>query len=378
MDEALHLDGVVGWDITTSGVREAMWQKSGDVPIEMKSPGGFITEGVAIMNIIRNYKKGKTYARVSFAASMMTQIAMACDEVGIYDNGIFMIHNAQGGVYGDHNEQRKQADLQERMSNMLAQAYVKKTGLSLEAIKKMMDDNTYLFGQEAVDMGFADYLIETDEAKDKVVAVAMADKMFAKGMRALKEEALDSVALEANLKLCLGIECSLGASPIAITGVKSNNINQGAVMAQEKSLLGTLQAMLGIASAQTEAQTLAELEASLTAANATLSSRAEELNVVNATLATQTEAMAALKVELEAAVAFKAEVNTRLLEAKQTGVSMDVAIAMISAETAEAASALVIASKTSTGATQQGESNVNKEQSEVAYARAYAKSVSIS
>jgi len=170
----------------------------------------------------------------------------------------------------------------------------------------------------------------------------------------------------------------LGASPIAITGVKSNNINQGAVMAKEDSLLGRLQAMVGIGADKSADDSLIELEASLTAANATLSSQAEALNVVNATLATQTEAMAALKVELEAAVAFKAEVNTRLLEAKQTGVSMEVAIAMISAETAEGASAIAIASKTSIGATQQGESNVSKEQSEVAYARAYAKSVSIS
>ena len=147
-------------------------------------------------------------------------------------------------------------------------------------------------------------------------------------------------------------------------------------MAKEDSLLGRFQAMLGIESAQTEDQTLAEIEASLTVATTKLTSQTEALNVVNATLATQTEAMAALKVELDAAVAFKAEVSTRLLEAKQTGVSMEVAIAMISAETAEAASAIAIASKTSTGMTQQGESNVGKEQAEVNYARAYAKSIS--
>ena len=360
MDEALHLDGVVGWDITSASVREEMSTKSGDVPIEMSSPGGYITEGIAIMNILRNYKKGKTCARISFAASMMTQIAMACDEVGIYDNGIFMIHNAQGGVYGDHNEQRKQADLQERMSNMLAQAYVKKTGLSLEVIKKMMDENTYLFGQEAVELGFADYLIETDEVKDKVVAMVLADELFAKGMLAIKEEALDSGSLEANLKLCSGIECSLGASPTVVTDNKSNTTHQGADMA-EKSLLQKLQAAIGFAPDKTEDQIVAELEATLKASN-------DALDVANTALATQTEATNALNVKLAEAEKFKAEAIVRLQEAAQSGVSAEVALAMVNADSAESASALVIDANTSGGATDQSDTAGKKGTGLLAYA----------
>lgn len=360
MDEALHLDGVVGWHITASSVREEMALRTGDVPIEMRSPGGRITEGIGIMNIIRNYKKGKTSARISYAASMMSQIAMACDEVGIYDNGIFMIHNAQGDASGDHNEQRKQADLQERMSNMLAQAYVKKTGLSLEVIKKMMDENTYLFGQEAVDLGFADYLIETDEAKDKVVAMAFADELFAKGMLAIKEEALDSGSLEANLKLCSGIECSLGASPTVVTDNKSNTTHQGADMA-EKSLLQMLQEKIGFKSDTTEVQAVAELEATLKASN-------DALDVAKTALATQTEATDALTVKLAEAEKFKAEAIVRLQEAAQSGVSAEVALAMVNADSAESASALVIEANTSTGGTNQSDTTVTKGSGLLAYA----------
>lgn len=340
MSNTIHLDGVVGWGITASSVRDAMSLQTGDVYIEMSSPGGYITDGIAIMNILRNYKKGKTSARVSFAASMMTQIAMACDEVGIYDNGIFMIHNAQGGVYGDHNEQRKQADLQERMSNMIAQAYVKKTGLSLEVIKKMMDENTYLFGQEAVDLGFADYLIETDEVKDKVVAMTFADELLAKGMLAIKEEALDSGSLEANLKLCSGIECKLGASPTASVGNKSTQItNEGADMAQDQSLLGKLQAMLGMTTDKPEVDVLAELEVSLQ--NATTA------------LATKTNEVTALEQKVTEAAQAKAEIMTRLQEAEANGVSVTVAMQMIEAANAEEASKIVLESKSSNGRTDQ-------------------------
>lgn len=365
----VHLDGVVGWDIMARDVNANLGQLDGDTAFELNTPGGYITEGVAILNGIRNYKKGKTYAHVAYAASMGTQIALGCDEVGIYDNGIFMIHNAQGGVYGDHNEQRKQADLQERMSNMLAQIYVKKTGLSLEEIKKMMDANTYLFGQEAVDLGFADFVIATDDVKDKVVAMAMADELFAKGMSALKEESLDTNALEANLRACEG-NCTLGASPTAVIGDKSNTTHQGADMAKDQTLLGMLQARLGIGSDKTDIQAVDELETALKASN-------DALDVANTALATNTEAMNALTVKLAEAEQFKAEVNLRLLEAKQTGVSMDVAIAMIAAKTAEEASTIAIASKASDGRTQQGESNIGKEQEEVNYARSFAKSISV-
>lgn len=161
-----------------------------------------------------------------------------------------------------------------------------------------------------------------------------------------------------------------GASPTVTTGgVKSNNINQGAVMAKEDSLLGRLQAMLGMGADMSADQSLAELEASLTAAQATLSSNAEEINAAKATLATQTEAMAALRLELDAAEAFKAEVNLRLLEAKQVGVSIDVAMAMVSAETSEEASLIAIAAKSSYGRTQQDDvASANSQGSLLAYA----------
>lgn len=366
----VYLNGVVGWDISSSEINRILNESSGDIEFEMNSPGGFISEGVAILNAIRKYKKGSTCANISVAASMMSQIALACKKVGIYDNGIFMIHNAQGAVYGDHNAQRKQADLQERMSNMLAQLYVNKTGKSLEEIKQMMDETTYLFGQEAVDAGFADFVISTDEVKDKVVAMALADDMLAKSITAMKEEALSVTALETALQACIGGECTLGATPTANLGDKSTTLNQGADMAGEKSLLGMLQARLGIGTDKTELQAVEELEVALKASN-------EALETANSALATQTETATVLTVKLAEEEASKMETIARLEEAKQLGVSAEVALAMVMAESHEEASRIAIASKASNGATVQGEAAVDTAKAEIEYAKAFAKKISV-
>lgn len=369
MAKEIFLDGIVGWDITAQDITQQLAESSGDITFHLNSPGGYVTQGVAILNAIRNYKKGKTCANISYAASMMTQIALACDEVNVYDNGIFMIHNVQGIVYGDHNEQRKQADLQERMSNMLAQLYVSKTGKSLEEIKQLMDAETYLFGEEIVAFGFADSVITTASEQDRVMAMSSAESLNERSIKAMEEEALSLSALEDQYKMCSG-NCTLGATPTADNGDKSTTYNQGAEMAGEKSLLGMLQARLGIGTDKTELQAVEELEVALKASN-------EALETANTALATQTEMADALTVKLADAEASKAETIARLEEAKQQGVSAEVALAMVMAETHEEASRIAIDSKSTNGATAQGEGIVNTQDAEIAYAVAFAKKQSV-
>lgn len=483
MDETIvYLEGEVGWDIIPQEVARSLTQASGPVVVELNSGGGYVTDGVAIVNLIRNYNKGETTAHISYAASMMTQIALACDKVGIYDNGIFMIHNVQGGVYGDHNDQMKQAEMQKRMSTMLAQLYVTKTGKSLAEITKMMDETTFLFGQEAVDAGFADFIIETNQAKNKVAAIATAKELFAKGLEARKEEALSVAMLERSLVACasgcnvtagattfkdypmvdetwdssaavqrvrtfMGIEdaptasyknaffwydseapenfgsyklpfldvvdgklvankkavdsangamsgarggvkipekdrskvqshidkyikkwddtqTTSGASPTVITDNKSKT-NQGAEMAAKDSLLGKIQAKLGINVDKNDDDTVAELELTLKASH-------DALEAANAALATKTEAMDALSMKLAEAEKFKAETELRLLEAKQIGVDIGVAIEMMNAASQEEASKIAIKAKESNGGTPQGEGGLNPE---VSGLKAYAEKI---
>jgi len=133
----------------------------------------------------------------------------------------------------------------------------------------------------------------------------------------------------------------LGASPTASVGNKSINTLKGADMAREDSLLGRLQAMLGMSVEKNETDVLAELELSLQ--NATTA------------LATKTDELVASEQKVTEADNFKTETMARLAEAKELGVSVEVALQMVEAASAEDASKLAIACKSSNGATMQVE-----------------------
>jgi ATP-dependent protease ClpP protease subunit len=203
--KTINLHGVVGVHINAKDFNDELDNSTGDILLDLNSGGGYITEGLAILNKMRSYNKGKIIARVSYAASMMTQIALAADEVQVYDNSIFMIHNALGVAMGDYREMDKRKIMLKSMSNMLSIAYVKKTGKTQNQVLKMMDDETYLFGNEIVKEGFADTLLHdnsSDQNQTKDEAIAYAHIQMEEVSRALKNENLTAEQLTA----CVG-EC---------------------------------------------------------------------------------------------------------------------------------------------------------------------------
>jgi ATP-dependent Clp protease protease subunit len=199
----INLHGVVGWDIDAKAFSETLDNTTGDILLDLNSGGGYITDGVAIYNKIRAYDKGEITTRVSYAASMMSQIALAGDKVQVYPNSIFMMHNAQGGAYGDYREMDKRSKLLKSMTNMLAKTYEKKSGKEANEVLQMMNDDTYLFGQEIIDQGLADVILddsESDENRTKDEAIAYASLQLEAVNKALKEE---NVSIE-ELSACIG------------------------------------------------------------------------------------------------------------------------------------------------------------------------------
>lgn len=175
----IHIDGVIGWDVLTTDLRaEFDAAKGEDIDLTISSPGGSVYEGLAIYNVIRDYRKdgGKVNARViGMAASMASYIPLAADSVTVEDNAIWMIHNPWSFAIGNQHDMRKQADILDGIASVIAAAYVKKTGKEKVELLKMMDDETYLFGQEIVDSGFADSIEPAgDGAEDKESAMASA------------------------------------------------------------------------------------------------------------------------------------------------------------------------------------------------------------
>jgi ATP-dependent Clp endopeptidase proteolytic subunit ClpP len=182
------ISGVIGFDVQPNDIRNQLKEADGDLIVEIGSPGGFVFDGLEIFNLIRDYKGGtKTMRLMGIAASMASYIALAGDKVEAHDNAVFMIHNAMSIAVGNQNDMRETADFLERISNLLAKAYVLKTGKSLKEIKQLMDDESYFFGEEAKESGFVDEIIETKDKKDKETALLEAKAKISNCVDTIKD-----------------------------------------------------------------------------------------------------------------------------------------------------------------------------------------------
>ena len=134
-----------------------------DMPINLRinSLGGDVFDGMAMYNVIKRREAKTTVYIEGIAASIATIIALGADEVIMAENSLFMIHNAWGGTSGEAKDMRKTAETLDKITSELTDIYVKKTGLSYDALAEMMDEETWLNAQEAFDLGFVDTISDS-------------------------------------------------------------------------------------------------------------------------------------------------------------------------------------------------------------------------
>lgn len=150
-------------------------EELGDVDtinIYINSPGGSVTEGIAIYNYLR--RKSKTAKIVGYidgiAASIATIIASACDELHICTGGMYMIHRASTYAWGNVDEMKEQLEILDKIDSQMTDIYLSRTNgkITEEKLKEMLkgtnNDGTWLTAKEAVEYGFCDD-IEDFESK---------------------------------------------------------------------------------------------------------------------------------------------------------------------------------------------------------------------
>lgn len=155
-----------------------------EMRITIDSPGGDVFEGITIFNIIRDFARNNPNVEITtyiqgMAASMASVIALAAWSVNprnaviVEDNSIFMIHDAWGIVVGNANDMREGAEWFSKVDDMLRAVYVRRSGKSDDEIKAMMDAESWLWGNEIIEAGFADAIM--DSTKDAGVQKDLAN-----------------------------------------------------------------------------------------------------------------------------------------------------------------------------------------------------------
>ena len=158
-----ELFGEIGWEVTLDEVKNIVnSNKNEDITFVISSLGGDPNTGIAIHDLIKSHK-GKTVAKIiGMTASAGTPIALACDEVEMSENALFLIHNAWGFFMGNAEELEKMQDSLEKIDDILVNIYTKKTGKSEDEIRNLMAEEIWLSASEAEEWGFIDTILEDD------------------------------------------------------------------------------------------------------------------------------------------------------------------------------------------------------------------------
>ena len=134
--------------------------------VEINSPGGDMFAGIAIFNALRNHP-ARVMTRVDgVAASAASLIFQAGDHRVMQPGTQQMIHNAWGMTIGDRRDHAQMAELLEQSDGQLAAVYAARAGTSVASMRALMDAETWLTGNEAVDVGLADEAPETTAVDD--------------------------------------------------------------------------------------------------------------------------------------------------------------------------------------------------------------------
>lgn len=148
-----------GDEITPALFRDELAKVSGNITVWLNSPGGDCFAASQIYTMLRNYNSKVTVKIDGIAASAASVIAMAGDKTFIAPTAMLMIHNPMSFAYGNKADMEKTIEILEEVKESIINAYVLKTALSRNKISKLMDDETWLSAEKALQLGFVDGIL---------------------------------------------------------------------------------------------------------------------------------------------------------------------------------------------------------------------------
>jgi len=137
-----------------------------DLEVEINSGGGSVFAGSEIYTALKSYKGNVTIKIVGLAASAASVIAMAGNKILMSPTAQMMIHNASASVGGDYRNMEHGAEVLKNINSTIANAYKLKTGMNHETLLDLMDKETWLTPQQALEKQFIDeVMFENEEFK---------------------------------------------------------------------------------------------------------------------------------------------------------------------------------------------------------------------
>ena len=171
----LYLDGTIAeesWfddDVTPKAFKEELTSGEGNIVIWINSPGGDCVAASQIYAMLMDYKGDVTVKIDGIAASAASVIAMAGTKVLMAPTALMMIHNPLTVAIGDSEEMQKAIAMLSEVKESIINAYEIKTGQSRAKLSHLMDAETWMNANKAIEYGFADGILEDKKSPSDVV-----------------------------------------------------------------------------------------------------------------------------------------------------------------------------------------------------------------
>ena len=162
------LYGELGWEVRAAEFVPALDAVTDShIDLHISSPGGDVFEALAIMNALKEHPATKTVYIDGLAASAASFIAVGIGgEVIMRPGAEMMIHNAQGGAWGDMNDMHAIIERLDSASATIADIYAAKTGTDAATWRAAMDAETWFSADEALAAGLVDRVEAAGEGVD--------------------------------------------------------------------------------------------------------------------------------------------------------------------------------------------------------------------
>lgn len=197
----LYLDGVIAeesWfddDITPAAFKADLLSGSGDVTIWLNSPGGDCIAASQIYAMLMDYPGNVTVKIDGIAASAASVIAMAGTTVLMAPTALMMVHNPLTVAIGDSEEMQKAISMLSEVKESIINAYEIKTGQSRAKLSHLMDAETWLNANKAIELGFADGILEDEKKR-----VQPEDVTYAFSRRAVTNSLLNKLTSKKSIR----------------------------------------------------------------------------------------------------------------------------------------------------------------------------------
>ena len=163
-------------DITPAMFREELFAGDGDIVIWINSPGGDCIAASQIYSMLMDYKGNVTVKIDGVAASAASVIAMAGTQVLMAPTALMMIHNPMTVAFGDHMDMQKAIEMLGEVKESIINAYEIKTNLSRAKLSHLMDSETWMNANKAIELGFADDILTDEKLVVSVPAYAFSGR----------------------------------------------------------------------------------------------------------------------------------------------------------------------------------------------------------